>query len=58
MSRKGRKPLAVGHVERVSGSELAKLRLSMILKTMTAVFLDLGDARRRTTSPEATIAAQ
>ena len=34
MSRKGRKPLAAGHVEHLSGSELAKLRLSMILKTM------------------------
>lgn len=34
MARKGRKPLAAGHVEHLSGSELAKLRLSLILKTM------------------------
>jgi hypothetical protein len=34
VKRKGRKPLATGHVERCSGSELAKLRLTMILKTM------------------------
>ena len=34
MSRSGRKPLGAGHVERLSGSELAKLRLTMILKTM------------------------
>ncbi len=34
MTRKGRKPLAAGHVEHLSGSERAKRRLSMILRTM------------------------
>jgi len=31
---KGRKPLAAGHVDGLSGSELAKLRLSLILQAM------------------------
>jgi hypothetical protein len=34
MARKGRKPLATGHVERLSGSELAKLRLTTLLQTL------------------------
>ena len=34
MARRGRKPLAAGHVAHLSGSETAKQRLSMILKTM------------------------
>jgi transposase-like protein len=34
VTRKGRKPLAAGHVAHLSGSELAKQRLAMILKTM------------------------
>jgi hypothetical protein len=34
MARKGRKPLATGHVERLSGSELAKLRLRTILQAI------------------------
>ena len=34
MTRRGRKPLAAGHVAHLSGSELAKRRLAMILKTM------------------------
>lgn len=32
--RAGRKPLAAGHVVHLSGSELAKLRLTTILETM------------------------
>ena len=35
MARKGRKPLATGHVERLSGSERAKRRLATILRTIT-----------------------
>jgi len=34
MAHRGRKPLAAGHVEHLSGSETAKHRLEMILKTM------------------------
>ena len=34
MTRRGRKPLAAGHVEHLSGSEQAKHRLAIILKTM------------------------
>jgi hypothetical protein len=33
-TRRGRRPLAAGHVEHLNGSELAKLRLSLILRTM------------------------
>lgn len=44
MNHKGRKPLAAGHVEHLSGSELAKLRLSMILKTMLGE-LTVAEAR-------------
>ena len=36
MARKGRTPLATGHVEGLSGSELAKRRLTMILKTLSS----------------------
>ena len=32
--RKGRKPLAAGHVDGLAGSDLAKLRMSLILKAM------------------------
>lgn len=35
MAQKGRKPLATGHVEGLSGSERAKRRLTTILRTMT-----------------------
>ena len=34
MQRRGRKPLATAHVNRLDGSELAKLRLETILDTM------------------------
>ena len=34
MAHRGRKPLAASHVEHLSGSETAKQRLEMILKTM------------------------
>jgi hypothetical protein len=34
MKRRGRKPLATRHVDRLDGSELAKLRLETILDTM------------------------
>jgi hypothetical protein len=34
VTRRGRKPLAAGHVAHLAGSELAKQRLAMILKTM------------------------
>ena len=34
MAHRGRKPLAAGHVEHLSGSETAKHRLEMILKAM------------------------
>jgi hypothetical protein len=34
MGRKGRKPEGTGHVERLSGSEAAKQRLTMILQTL------------------------
>lgn len=33
-TRRGRRPMAAGHVEHLSGSELAKLRLNLILRTM------------------------
>ena len=35
MAHKGRRPLATGRVERLSGSERAKSRLATILKTIT-----------------------
>jgi len=34
MARMGRKPLAAGHVDHLQGSELAKLRLTLILDAM------------------------
>ena len=34
MARKGRKPMAARHVDRLSGSRLAKARLKAILKTL------------------------
>jgi hypothetical protein len=34
MGRKGRKPEGTGHVERLSGSEVAKQRLTTILETL------------------------
>lgn len=34
MKRRGRKPLATAHVQRLDGSELAKQRLETILETM------------------------
>ncbi len=36
-ARRGRKPLAAGHVGHLSGSELAKQRLKMILETLEGV---------------------
>lgn len=35
MERRGRKPLATGHVDRLEGSALAKLRMATILKTLS-----------------------
>lgn len=34
MATAGRKPLGIGHVDQLSGSELAKLRLTTILQTL------------------------
>jgi hypothetical protein len=34
MARKGRKPVGTGHVQHLSGSELAKLRLTTFLETL------------------------
>lgn len=34
MTRMGRKPLAAGHVDRLEGSELARLRMRLFLETM------------------------
>ena len=53
MQRRGRKPLATGHVKRLEGSELAKLRLEVILDTMRGELtipqacerLGIGEAR-------------
>ena len=53
MTLRGRKPLAAGHVEHLSGSELAKQRLEMILRTMLGELtvaqacerLDIGESR-------------
>jgi hypothetical protein len=53
MARKGRKPLATGHVERLSGSELAKLRLTTLLQTLRGELtvpeacarLEIGESR-------------
>lgn len=43
MVRRGRKPLAAGHVEHLSGSGQAKLRLTMILEAMRGE-LTVGEA--------------
>lgn len=43
MARKGRKPLAAGHVEHLQGSQQAKLRLAMILEAMHGV-ITVGEA--------------
>ena len=53
MKRRGRKPLATRHVDRLDGSELAKLRLETILDTMRGEItvptacqrLGIGEAR-------------
>jgi hypothetical protein len=42
-AHRGRKPLAAGHVAHLSGSELAKERLKMILETLEGV-RTIGDA--------------
>ena len=53
MGRKGRKPEGTGHVERLSGSEVAKQRLTTILETLAGKLtvpeacarLGIGEAR-------------
>ena len=46
MTRRGRRPLATGHVERLSGSALAKLRLQAILKTLRGEWTVLEACQR------------
>jgi molybdenum-dependent DNA-binding transcriptional regulator ModE len=46
MERRGRKPLATKHVERLDGSQQAKLRLTTILETMRGE-LTIPEACRR-----------
>ena len=46
MGRKGRPPLAAGHVEHLRGSELAKLRLTMILEAAQGM-ITVGEACAR-----------
>ncbi|NLG44020.1 MAG: helix-turn-helix domain-containing protein [Phycisphaerae bacterium] len=43
MARKGRKPLAAGHVEHLAGSQRAKLRLALILEAMRGA-ISVGEA--------------
>lgn len=43
MARKGRRPLAAGHVEQLRGSEQAKLRLALILEAMQGA-VTVGEA--------------
>ena len=43
MARRGRKPLGAAHVERLGGTQLAKRRLELILKTMRGE-LTVGEA--------------